>query len=357
MRFAVRASSLLPWALCLGGLGALGCQSQLLTLGTRPVENEGGSGGAGFGGIAAGTSGSAGAGGIPGGQGGSDSGGVSGSDAGEGGSNAGAAGGSAGDSGAGTIRIIDISPIAELSSEDEDDNPTLTADLVHIFFLSTRGESADVWTASRSSPTGVFGPAELVDAVNTEEAEASPAISLDGLTLWVGQEREGGLGGNDIWAVTRSSSSSAWSEPANVTALNSTADDIPRQPGFQSLTMPLGSRRDLDGQFHTYFASRTSVNAAFGAPQLLSELVFDDRNTVDGFLSAASQYIGLVICRSIPIGDQRAIVVDGVVVHHVRAVIDESLPMTPPRRYFGGVIDAIFIQVFTDMAGEITRFL
>lgn len=279
MYFAVRASSLLRWALGLGGLAALGCQSQLLTLGTRPVENEGGTSGAGSGGISAGTSGGAGS----GGQGGSDSGGVAGDDAGgEAGTNAGAAG----TGGTGTIRIIDVSPIAELSSDDEDDNPTLTADLLHIFFLSTRGDSADVWTASRSSPTDVFGPAEVVDAINTEKAEASPAISLDGLTLWVGQERDAGLGGDDVWAISRSSVSSAWSAPANVTALNSSADDIPRQPGFQGLIMPLGSRRGLDGLFHTYFASRTSVDAEFGTPQLLSELVFDDRSTVDAFLSA-----------------------------------------------------------------------
>lgn len=278
----------MPWALCLGGLTTFGCQSQLLTLGTRPVENEAGSAGAAFGGTA--PSGGAGAGGITAGQGGDAAGPVGGNGAaavgGDAGGEAGAGAGAAGTGGAGTIRILDVSPIAELASEDDDDNPTLTADLLHIYFLSTRGESADVWTASRSTPTALFGEAESVAAVNTDEAESSPAISLDGLTLWVGQEREGGLGADDIWSVTRGSMGSAWSEPQNVTVLNSSDDDIPRQPGFQGLVMPLGSRRGLDGLFHTYLASRSSTSAAFEAPQLISELVFDERSTVDGFLTA-----------------------------------------------------------------------
>lgn len=280
---------MLPWTLCVAGIAAFGCQSQLLTLGTRPVETEAGSGGDGFAGTSAETSGGAGAGGNAGGQGGVEAGGEAGSDAaGASGAGAGAGAGAGGDGGGRTIRVIDVSPIAELSEdEDDDENPTLTADLLNIYFVSTRGDSADVWTASRSSPTALFDTPVLVDAVNTDGTEASPAISLDGLTLWVGQDLEGGLGGNDIWAYTRSSRDAEdWSDPQNVTALNSSADDIPRPPGFGSLTMPLGSRRNLDGLYHTYFATRSSASADFGAPVLVEELVFDGRSTVDGFLTA-----------------------------------------------------------------------
>ena len=274
MRLALRASTLLPRALCLGALATFGCQSELLTLGTRPVETDGGSGGAGAGGTPVETSGGGDAGGTDGGQGGSEAAGA--------GASAAAAG-----SGGGTIRIIDVSPIAELSSDDEDDNPTLTADLLTIYFASTRGESADVWTATRSSPTGVFGTPSPVDAVNTDADETSPAVSLDGLTLWVGQNRDDGQGGNDIWVYTRSSlGAEDWSGPVNVTELNSSADDIPRPPGFGGLVMPLGSRRGLDGLYHTYLATRSSTSALFGAPVLLDELVFDERSTVDGFLTA-----------------------------------------------------------------------
>jgi hypothetical protein len=280
---------LLPWALCVAGAAAFSCQSQLLTLGTRPVETDAGSAGAGFAGTPTETSGGAGVGGSASGQGGVEAGGEAGNDAaGAAGASAGAGAGAGGDGGGRTIRVIDVSPIAELSVDDfDDENPTLTADLLTIFFISTRGDSADVWTASREAPTALFGAPELVEAASTDGTEASPAISLDGLTLWVGQNRDDGLGGNDIWVYTRSSRDSEdWSAPRNLTALNSSADDIPRQPGFGSLIMPLGSRRDLDGLYHTYLATRSAAGADFGAPVLLSELVFEGRSTVDAFLTA-----------------------------------------------------------------------
>jgi hypothetical protein len=298
VRIGSRASALF-WctALCLGGQGALGCQNQLLTLGELPIETEGGSGGdSASGGGPAGTSGRGGVGAVGGGGGlgGLSEAGAGGATSGQGGSNAGGQGGAdtAGASGAGgtpnTIRIIDVSPIAELATDSTEENPTLTADLLHIYFSSNREGSAgaDVYTASRSSATGTFGEATRLDQINTDRNETSPAISLDGLTLWVSQEREEGLGANDIWSITRSGVGASWSNPVNVTELNSSADDIPRPPGFGSRVMPLASRRNQDGLFHTYLAERALPNGSFSAPALITELVFDGRSTVDGFLSA-----------------------------------------------------------------------
>jgi hypothetical protein len=302
VRIGSRASALI-WcaALCLGGRGALGCQSQLLTLGELPVETDGGSGGditfgggpgdtSGRGGVSGVGGSSSGLGGMtePGSGGGATSGEGGANTSGEGGAGADTAGASgAGAGGArGTIRIIDVSPIAELASDYSEENPTLTADLLHIYFTSNREDSADVWTASRSSATGTFGEATQVDEINTDGHETSPAISLDGLTLWVGQERDEGLGANDIWSITRSDMQSSWSGPINVAELNSSADDIPRPPGFGSRVMPLASRRNQDGLYHTYLAERAFPNGTFGPPELISELVFDDRSTVDGFLSS-----------------------------------------------------------------------
>ena len=285
MRLAFRASTLLPWALCLGGLAASGCESELLTLGERPIEIEGGSGGDGLGGTPAG-SGGTGAGGTASGQGGTDAGGEAGSEtAGASGERADGGAGTGGEGGR-TIRVVDVSPVAELlTTDDDEENPTLTADLLTIYYISDRSGNDDVWMASRASPTALFDPPVPVDAVNTDETEASPAVSLDGLTLWVSQERDGGLGGSDIWEYTRSSTSAEWSAPRNLTSLNSSADDIPRPAGFGNLTMPLASRRGLDGLYHTYFATRASLAADFGTPALLDELVFEGRSTVDGFLS------------------------------------------------------------------------
>lgn len=179
--------------------------------------------------------------------------------------------------------------VAELASDgDESDNPTLTADLLEIYFTSEREGGtgdADVWTARRSSAAEPFGAPEPVTAVNTEQTEASPAVSLDGRELWFGSERDGGLGKQDIWVARRASTADAWGEPANVMELNSVEKDIPRPPAVSGTIMPLGSRRGSSGYYETFLAERASEEQPFSTPRELTELEVSGQNTVDGFLT------------------------------------------------------------------------
>lgn len=174
--------------------------------------------------------------------------------------------------------------VANIQSQDKDDNPTLTADLREIYFTSTRGGNADVYVATRSSADEPFGTPARVDAVSSEKDDASPAIALDGQTLWVGQDTEDDdVEDTDIWFVTRLPSG-GWSPPENATSLNSDAKDIPRQPaGTAALTiMPLGSQRNGD-DYQTFFAAR-SGSGEFGVPAPIPELEPWTR-VVDGFLT------------------------------------------------------------------------
>jgi hypothetical protein len=179
--------------------------------------------------------------------------------------------------------------VAELAIDgEENDNPTLTADLLEIYFTSEREGGAgdvDVWTARRASVDDPFGSPEPVTVVNTDQTETSPAVSLDGLELWLGTEREGGLGEQDIWLARRASTADAWSEPSNVTELNSVEKDIPRPPAVGGTIMPLGSRRGSSGYYETFLAERPSQADAFSTPRELIELEVRGQNTVDGFLS------------------------------------------------------------------------
>jgi hypothetical protein len=176
--------------------------------------------------------------------------------------------------------------VAELRSPlARTDNPTLTADLLEIFFTSERAGNGDVWFARRADSRQAFGAPAPIDEVNTSLFETSCAISADGLTLWFGSDRPGGVGSTDIWVSSRPNRTASWSTPVNVVALNTAAEDIPRPPGQHGLVMPLSSKQSIAAPYQTFLAARAGSGAPFGAPALVGELAFADRSTVDGFLT------------------------------------------------------------------------
>jgi hypothetical protein len=176
--------------------------------------------------------------------------------------------------------------VTELRTDFKTDNPTLTGDLLEIYFTSDRGSgNGDVWYARRSDVRHPFSSPAPIAEVNTSTFETSSAISADGLTLWFGSDRIDGLGSTDIWVSTRASRTGTWSAPDNVLALNTAAEDIPRPPGQHGLVMPLSSKTATAAAYQIFFAARASQGAAFGAPVLVSELMFPGKSTVDGFLS------------------------------------------------------------------------
>src|SRR5262245_46699796 len=97
-----------------------------------------------------------------------------------------------------------------------------------------------------------WGPPHLVPVVNSTANDAGPALSKNGLSLYFGSNRTGGLGQGDIWVSHRESEDEPWGPPANLAVVNSTADDatpnlsrdghwlyfMSRRPG--SLANPMG---------------------------------------------------------------------------------------------------------------------
>ncbi len=174
--------------------------------------------------------------------------------------------------------------VAVINSDFKDDNPTLTGDMLEIYFSSRREDDADVWFASRSSVTDEFSEPQRVDVVSTEQFDSSPAVESGGLVLWVGSRRSEEQLGVDIFQSTRAALGDPWGEPVPVLELNSTADDIPRPTGQRGMVMPLASRRDQQ-MYQTYLAERATPSDPFGQPVLLAGLTRADSNTVDAFLT------------------------------------------------------------------------
>lgn len=101
---------------------------------------------------------------------------------------------------------------------------------ITMYFASNRFGSLDIF-ASEMQPDGTFGPAEPVSELNTGATEQQPTISHNGRELYFVSNRPGSIknlsGGNslDIWTSTRASTSDSWSDPVNVTVLNSKYHD------------------------------------------------------------------------------------------------------------------------------------
>lgn len=186
------------------------------------------------------------------------------------------------------IEVSTVSLLTELNSSDKDDNPTLTADELMICFTSHRSGGSggsDIWCAERANRAEPFGAPIPLDIANQDGFEASPALELDGLTLWFGSERDDALGGSDIFVVRRASRTEAWGEAARVDELSSSQDDIPRPPALGGTIMPLASRRGDEVTYWTYLAERASPAAPFAQPRLIDELAVADLNVVDAFLT------------------------------------------------------------------------
>lgn len=61
-------------------------------------------------------------------------------------------------------------------------------------------------------------PLNLGAVVNSPFNDAGPAISKDGLSLYFGSDRPGGLGGFDIWVSQRADPEAPWGSPINLGA-------------------------------------------------------------------------------------------------------------------------------------------
>jgi hypothetical protein len=109
------------------------------------------------------------------------------------------------------------------SPTEQEENPTLTDDLLELYFSSQRAGlgGGDIWVARRATAGADFGAPELVAELSTSGYDGSPEISRDGLAMWIATDRAGGLGSYDLWLSERTSRADTWPAPAPVAVLNS----------------------------------------------------------------------------------------------------------------------------------------
>ena len=80
-----------------------------------------------------------------------------------------------------------------VSADTTDVKPVLSADGLRVYFATSRmgnnGPPVDIWTASRSTPTGTFGPATNVGELSTARIEFPLWLSSDQCVMYLGSDR------------------------------------------------------------------------------------------------------------------------------------------------------------------------
>jgi Tol biopolymer transport system component len=118
--------------------------------------------------------------------------------------------------------------VTELNSTSWEHLPSFTSDGLVVFFSSDRnGGIWDIFTASRSTPTGTFStPVTVTEVSPPASTDTGPFITPDGLTLYfVTNLTRTGIADFNIWMTTRSSRTAPFDPPVRVDLFNTTFND------------------------------------------------------------------------------------------------------------------------------------
>ena len=179
--------------------------------------------------------------------------------------------------------------IATIDTADIVGHPTLTGDELVMYFSAERQGGLggkDIWVATRKSASEPFGrPYNLGENVNTAGDEVFPFLRND-TTLYFSSNGHGGMGGLDIF-VTTIDTAGNWGKAVNLKyPMNSTGDDFAimfhptQEKGFMS-----SNRGNTRGDDNIYY---------FEEPQILFTFsgTVKDENTLQYVSNATVRFVG-----------------------------------------------------------------
>lgn len=124
---------------------------------------------------------------------------------------------------------------------------------------------------ARCNRERAFGAPLPMVAINTNSDDHAPVLSPDELTIYFGSNRPGGLGGFDIYVATRAKQTDAFGTPVLVNGVNTTEFENRPAVTADGLTMYVESRRGM-APYHILRATRPSLDSSFGALQSVPDL-------------------------------------------------------------------------------------
>ena len=132
-------------------------------------------------------------------------------------------------------------------------------------------------------------PRNMGPKVNSPSWDSQPSLSADGRLLFFSSDRRGGLGGNDLWYVTRKADGT-WSEATNLGApINTPKDEISPFLFFNNETLFFASDGHLGFGGMDIFLSKVN-GSKFGQPENLGLPINDQLDQVALFITAQKEY-------------------------------------------------------------------
>ena len=183
------------------------------------------------------------------------------------------------------------------SAQDETD-PCLSTDQLSLYFRSNRPGGIgreDLWVTTRSTTSDPWGePVNLGSPPNSIHDDSDPSISADGLSLYFSEYgttisvRPGGYGISDIWVTTRPAENAPWGEPVNLgPTVNSTRDDLLQCISSDGLMLFFSSdRAGGSGGNDLYMSRRVTVSDPWNTPVNLGPTINGPTGDNDAEVSA-----------------------------------------------------------------------
>lgn len=167
-------------------------------------------------------------------------------------------------------------PITELNSPAAEDDASMTADGLEIFFMSERDGVERLYVATRGSTDEPWGtPTRVLDIDGSSGGANNPRVSPDGLTIiFSSTNKLPNEGSGDLWLAERPDRQSAWALHP-LSEVSTAAGEIEPFLTPDGLAVYFNSTRDGAGGGDLYVATRTSTSELFGAALRIPELCTD----------------------------------------------------------------------------------
>lgn|GEM_PF-1766853 len=151
-----------------------------------------------------------------------------------------------------------------------------------LLFSSTRNGAttgADIYLASRADITVPFGTPAIVGALSSAASDSRTTVSADLLTIYFNSSRTGGKGGSDVWRATRTTPTSGLSsgDQATLDLVNTPEEETDAALSDSGLHLYLASSKRGMPQ-RLAMATRTTTADSFDTPSMITELDTGDSN-------------------------------------------------------------------------------